>query len=295
MISSERARGVVSLIALALGFGAIALFGRFLGDYSFTPLPQLYLAYGVGFIVSLFLFGRTLSVSRLTKLSQRDWLIMFSRVIIGYLIGGSLYRASLVLTKISNVTFIQSIPVAAIFGFVLFKEKFTVSKALLLVLSYVGVIIISVKDYSSILSVGKGELFSLISAVLFSFSYVARKWQSDSLNDGEISQILLFLGFVILLGVSLLTGETLPRENFSLGVAGAIFVSGFLNATNIFLINYGFRRVEAVLASNILTIEAVFALILALVFYHEFPSLIELAGGILILGSVIQMNRLERS
>ena len=73
----------------------------------------------------------------------------------------------------------------------------------------------------------------------------------------------------------------------------SVVLTGFFNAINIYLINYGFRHVKAVLASNILTLESVFALILAFIFYRELPTLKEFLGGVLIIGSVVQMNRLE--
>ena len=63
---------------------------------------------------------------------------------------------------------------------------------------------------------------------------------------------------------------------------------------NIYLINYGFRHVHAVLASNILTLESVFALVLAIIFYRESPNLKELVGGIIIIASAIGMNRVEK-
>lgn len=289
----EKAKGVSALVTLALGFALIALFGRYLGG-QFTPLQQLYIALGVGFIASLFTFHNSLSWSRLKKIPIRDWLIMLSRVVVGYLIAGTLYRASLNLTKISNVTFIQSIPTGAFIGFLLFKEKMTLSKVLLVGLAYIGVVLISIKDYSSIFSVGQGEIFSLISAILFALSFASRKWQTEFLSDKEIAQILLFLGFVILAGTSFIQGEKLPISGWGIGVISAFLITGLFNAINIFLINYGFKRVDNVLASNILTLEAIFALVMAFIFYHEFPSFKELMGGLLIIGSVLFMNRLEK-
>lgn len=220
---------------------------------------------------------------------------MVFRIIIGYLIGASLYRTSLTLTKITNVTFIQSIPFAAVFGWLIFKEKFTLPKFLLVVLAYIGVIIISVKNLSASFSLGRGELFSLISSAAFSLSYVSRKWQSDYLNDKEISQILLFLGTLVLFITSLLKGEKLPLISWQGVALLSIFLTGLFNTINIYLINFGFKNVKAVLASNILTLESIFALILAFIFYKELPTLREFFGGILIVGSVIQMNRLKDS
>lgn len=285
-------KGVLALILLSFGFGMIAITARYLSFY-YTLFQQLYLSIGVAFILSLFIFPKSLNLKRIKAIPQKDWVIMLFRVIIGYLLGASLYRESLTLTKISNVTFIQSIPFAAVFGFILFKEKFTFKKLLLLLVAYLGVLLIAIKDYSSIFTFGKGELFSLASSALFSLSYVSRKWQTDFLNDKEITQILLFVGTIVLFTASLINGESLPTINWQRVLLLAIFFTGFFNTINIFLINYGFKNVKAVLASNILTLEAIFALILAFIFYRELPNLKELLGGALIIGSVIQMNRLE--
>ncbi len=62
---------------------------------------------------------------------------------------------------------------------------------------------------------------------------------------------------------------------------------------SIFFTNYGFEQIKTSIASNILTLEMFFAVLIGLVIYQEVPSLKEIIGGVLILFSVIQMNRLE--
>lgn len=290
-IPVDQWRGILSLIALAFGFGVIAITSRYLSSH-FTLFQQLYLSLGVAFIVSLFIFEKTLTIKKLKNISQKDWLIMLFRVVIGYLLGASLYRESLILTKISNVTFIQSIPFGAVYGWLIFKEKFTFPKLFLLSIGYVGVILIAIKDSSVGFRFGTGEVLSFISTALFALSYVSRKWQSDILSNQEITQILLFMGTIVIFLVSFLNGEKLPVIPLQGILLISLFFTGFFNAINIFLINYGFKNVKVILASNILTLESVFALFLAFVFYRELPNLKELVGGVLILGSVIQMNRL---
>lgn len=286
-------KGVLALVTLAFVWGLIAILGRYLGGY-FSLFQQLYLIFGIAFVFSLFLFERTLTIHRLKQIPLRDWFIMGYRVFLGYLIGASLYREALLLTKISNVAFIQSIPFTALLGWILLKEKFTWTKLLLLLLAYIGVVTIAVKDFSSPFNIGVGELFSLISTGLFAFSFVSRKWMNNFLNDKEITQILLFLAFVVFFLASIIFEEK-QFTNWTGVLLVITLFAGFLNVINIFLINYGFKNVKAVLASNILTLEALFALILAFIFYRELPTLKELFGGILIIGSVIQMNRLEEN
>jgi len=292
MDDSKHTKGVVSLILLTFGFAVIAITARYL-SYHFTLFQQLYLSLAVAFIFSLFLFKTNFSFSKIKKIPKKDWVITLVRVVIGYLIGAPLYREAIVITKISNVTFIQSLPFAAIFGWILFKEKFTFLKFFLVLLAYFGVILIAIKDYGSTLSFGRGEIFSLVATALFALSFLMRKWMSDTLNDKEITQILLLLGTVSLFIISISLGEKLPVINWSLLLFVSIFFTGLFNAVNMFFINYGFKNVKAVLAGNILTLEAIFALILAFIFYKELPTLKELIGGFLIIGSVIQMNRIK--
>ena len=66
-----------------------------------------------------------------------------------------------------------------------------------------------------------------------------------------------------------------------------------INVFNTYLTNYGFQKIEAVLASNILTLEALFAVILGFVFYREVPLIKDLFGGVVIISAVIAMNKLE--
>jgi len=285
-------KGVIALVMLAFGFGLTAIITRYMSEY-LTVFQQLTVALGSAFLFSMVIFPRSITLHRLRKISRRDWGILLFRVCIGYLLATSLYRASITLTKISNVTFIQSIPFAAIYGWVLFKEKFTIKKFLLLMIALGGVVLISIQDYSSLLSFGKGEIFSFISSALFALSFVSRKWQTDFLNDKEVAQILLFLGTIALVIITVIRGELLPPVDWQWLLIVSVVLTGFFNAINIYLINYGFRHVKAVLASNILTLESVFALILAFIFYRELPTLKEFLGGVLIIGSVVQMNRLE--
>jgi drug/metabolite transporter (DMT)-like permease len=292
MNGDKSSKGVVALVFLSFGFGLIAITVRYLSGY-FTLFQQLYLTIGLAFVFSLFIFPRTLSLKRLKQIPIKDWIIIFLRTLAGYTLGTSLYRESLNLAKIANVAFVQSIPFAGLFGWILLKEKFTWKKLTLLMLAYLGVIIISVNNSSSILTIGKGELIAFISSALFGLNYVMRKWQTNFLNDKELTQILIFLGAIIFFILSLISGEKLPVISLQWLLIVSLVTTALLNVSNVFLISYGFKNVKAVLASNILTLESIFALILAFIFYHEFPTIKELFGGIIIIASVIQMNRLK--
>lgn len=199
-------------------------------------------------------------------------------------------------TKYSNVSFIGGLPIVELFGFILLKEKFTLQKALYVALGFVGVLLIAVQDYSNIFNWGQGEIFALIASVSFAISYIARKWQSDLLNNKEIAVIIFFISTMLLIPTSFLLGEGMPN------LAGLPYISmvvliiaGLFNVINLFLTNYGFQKIEAVLAGNLLMLEVVFAIALGFMFYGEIPLFKELLGGLLVVISAYQMNKLSSS
>ena len=102
----------------------------------------------------------------------------------------------MLLTKISNVAFIGTIPMTAILGFVILKEKLTVPKALLIALSFVGVLSISLKG-SFQLSFGLGELLAICSSVFIALGMIMRKWEDDYFNTFEASLLVIFFAFFL--------------------------------------------------------------------------------------------------
>ena len=181
----------------------------------------------------------------------------------------------------------------AILGFLLLHEKPSLKKIALILFAFAGVLLISVQDYSNLLSWGTGEVLTLISTIFFSLSYIARKWQSNLLNNKELTVINFLVAFIVVFLVSLIKGDGLPTTGWNWQLLLAVIGAGIFNIFNVFLTNYGFQKVEAVLASNILTLESAFAVILGFMFYQEIPATRELIGGLIIILGAIAMNQLE--
>jgi drug/metabolite transporter (DMT)-like permease len=289
---TNKEKGVLSLILLALVFASMGLFARYLST-GFLLFQQVYLRMFAAFVVGYFVFRKEVDLSKFKKLSIKDWGIIILRAVSYSLFGIILFTQAIIITKYSNVSFIGSLPMTAVLGFILLREKFTTKKFLMVLLAFVGVLLISVRDYSNILDWGQGEVLTLVSTVFFSLSYIARKWQSNLLNNKELTVINFLVAFLVVFLVSILKGDGLPTTGWQWGLFWAVIGSGIFNILNVFLTNYGFQKVKAVLASNILTLESFFAIILGFFFYREIPLIKDLFGGLVIIASVIAMNKLE--
>ena len=77
------------------------------------------------------------------------------RAISYWVLAAGAMTMSLLITKVSNVMFIQALPATAILGTLFFHEKITIRKTMLIIFSFVGVLMVSVNDISGLVHWGK--------------------------------------------------------------------------------------------------------------------------------------------
>ncbi len=260
----------------------------------FSTFQQVYLRVGVGFLFSLFIFGSGINFKKLIKLPLKEWGILIFRALSYYVLGVGFFTIAINITKYSNVYFIAAMPLIAFFGVLIFKERMTLKKLLFILTAFMGVLLIGVDDFSKIFEWGRGEVLALISEIAFAIAFITRRWQSNILTNKEITQLMLLIAFLLLIGTSFFLGEGLISFEWNLATFLVVMASGLSNTFFVFLSNYGFKHVKALIANNIMMLQAVFALILGFVIYKEIPILKELVGGLIVILSAIAINSLER-
>ncbi len=290
---SDKDKGVLSLILLAFIFASMGIFARYLNE-EFTVLQQTYLRVFVAFVLGLIIFYKSIHFKKLKQITFKEWSVLIFRSITYYLIGVTFISEAFITATYSNATVISVLPITAVFGFIFLKEKITHAKIFYIILGFMGVILIAVKDYSHIFAWGHGEIFALFASIFFALSWIARRWHSNLLNNQEIAIIIFFISSILLFVTSLLFQEGLPSissyTNFMILI---IVIAALFNVANLFFTNYGFQKLQAVLAGNLLMLEVLFALLIGMAFYGEFPTLIEFLGGVLIVFSAYRMNKIN--
>lgn len=289
---TEKSKGVLAVLGIAFLWSLLALLPRYLST-SLEIFQQTYLRFVFASVFIWLLFRRRISFQKIFSLGRRDWWPIFWRSVFYYLLGVSLFTKAIVITKISNVSFIGALPLTAIIGLAFFKEKISRQQAGLIVLSFFGALIISVQDWAKIWVFGFGEVLAFLSAFCVSLGMLIRKWETNKLNNMETSWLVMSLAAIMVFLVSLISGEGLPVNNWSVGVLGALILGGLFNAALVNLITYGISRVSAILANNLFQLEAPLTMIMAILVFREFPSLKEFTGAGIIFLSAYLMNRLE--
>lgn len=287
---NDRFRGVIAAIALALVFASMGIFARYLST-DFTLLAQTYLRIGLAFVIGAAIFARTTHWANYVKLTIGEWGILTLRAVSLY--GGVLlFSYALIIGNYSNVAFAASLPLLPLFGYFLFKEKLTIQIVGYVLLSFAGLALIAVTDWSSF-SFGYPEALGALSVLLFDISYIARKWEGTTLTSRESAMGIFAIGAVLMFLTSFAVGEGLPTfAGLGFDIVIALIIAAILNLLNLTLTNYVFTALTATLAGALLALETVFSLGISVLLYAEIPTMIQLFGSALILASVYKINQL---
>jgi drug/metabolite transporter (DMT)-like permease len=279
-------RGLVAVTVLAAIYGLTAVLARFLAS-GLGVFEQWYLRYGIGFVFAAVIFRKQISYRKFLRLPRGEWLLLVFRSIIGTVLAVSLYTLASEKAKIGPVAFMQVLPSPALFGVLLLHEKISWQRAALVVTSFLGAAVVAVNSFHDLAGFNIGEMYSLVSGVLFGLFLVTRKWHSDLLNNYELTMAIAGLGFAMdyVLSLVLYRRAIIPASRWTMSFALVLLAAGLLVTVIQFLINYGFEHVSAVVAGNVLSLEQIFG---------ELLDGREIAGGLIILASVILMNQLAR-
>lgn len=288
-MKSLLSKGIIGLVIASFFYGIQGIFIRFIG----TDFGVFYPFAIRGFIIAGILFILLYLNKTYKKIESRDYkwfLLMPISGVVSFIIIFIAYN-NIAIGTVLFVYYAGLVISGFISGYLLFKEKLNKVKVLSLALSLAGLFLV----FST--SILQKELFYLIitfiSGVASSFWFIFSK----KISSYPFSQILAvdsLVAFIISLSLSVLLKEHLSFPSLSIqwiSVFGLTAVS--LGA---FLLSiYGFRFLQAQIASLVLLLEVIFGIFLAWIFFTEVPTAQVLLGGTLILvGSALPNLSFEK-
>lgn len=270
-------------VALLVVASAYALFGpvnRLLSVYLAT-YQQVYLRVLVALLLTLPLIDERRLREVLRTFGPREWMLLFIRAFAGYVVGVGLFVLAVNHTTVANVAFICALPLTSVWGVMLYGERIRVSTCVGLALALCGLTAVSLGELSDPFSWGRGEFYALISAAGFSFALISRRMHRGQVGNRELTILYLAAGFLVTFGLSLAAREPL-RIPHAWDLYLTLALGALLVATVTLLQNFAFEHVSGSLSGAILASEAFFALLFAWLIFDEFPSFVQIGGGILI-------------
>jgi drug/metabolite transporter (DMT)-like permease len=258
---------------------------------SFATWQQVYLRLLVAAVLALIVFRKGLGSSFWSQITPRDWVIYVLRSFAAFTVGIGFVTVAVQHTQISTVSFISSVPVLALFAWVMFRERVKPDVLVVIAISFVGLGLITNFDLANF-RLGLGELSAIICLVGFDISYVMARMHNPKFSNYQNTAVLLLIGWVPLLILSLLSHEKLPTHVGLIAWIG-LAASAIMNLTGLYLVNYVFSNLKAHVAGNILLLEGVFAMIVGFVLYGEALTVHELIGAAIIIVSAYAVGSLE--
>lgn len=260
-----------------------------------ATFAQISLRFGsLAIIMAFWLSLRKNKSISLLRINLKDWIVAGGRGVVNIL-AIYLFIESLKLTTYGNVYLIQAVPFVSLYGWIILKERITSLKIAAVVLSFLGVAMLSVQNING-LRFGTGELYSLISGLLFSVFFVSRKYVSKKLNDEQVMWTTFVgsaLTSLVLIWVSGENKEVIYRSLDKIGVIWLV-----LNTLISLIVNWGitvgFDRLEAVVAGVIYSLETPIAVLFGLLFLGESIDTKGAVGMVLVLLSIIILNDYDR-
>ena len=214
--------------------------------------------------------------------------LIFFSVFMGFFVYGFLYLALDLSTLIAPIIIgtQMAVPFGLILSLFILKENISFKIWILIFLSFIGIIILAYDP-----RFGK-ELLGLMAIIIMAFFYALANILSRFLKDIDImSQIgwHCIIGFILLIFCSYIF-EGNPIENlFPINyramitvIHASLFVS-LIGHGGLFYL-YKFYPVSAVLPFY--SLFPVFGIIMTFLIFQEIPSIFELVGGIIVVGSV---------
>jgi drug/metabolite transporter (DMT)-like permease len=240
---SDQTKGALAIVVMTFAFATMAVFARFLNEANFSLFEQVYLRLAIAFVVGGFIFRKDIRIKKYLTLNKKDTLILIFRALSMYL-GVVLFTEAVIHTKLANASVVAFFPLLPFLAYIFLKESLGIKKILFILLSFIGVVLIALQDIR-FTGVGYGEICAFMSMVLFDFSYMATRWQSNYLNNKETTLAMFFIASVSLFVVSILIGE-IHQDLFSFNTASLVILilSGVTNIITLLLTNYGLQKVN---------------------------------------------------
>lgn len=269
-----------SLIEIHLAvflFGVAGLFGKLLS------LPAMIIVLGRVVFSSIFLLIILLYLKKEIKLSKRRH--YFYLAVMGVILAvhwSTFFMSIQVSTVATGLIAFSTFPVFATFlEPYFFKERIKLSDIIIAFITFIGVVLV-VPEFQLGNSTTQGVLWGLISGFTYAIlSMLNRKYVREYSSSviafyEQITAAIVLTPFMFLQRTAVQ-----PRDILLLILLGTVFT-----AVSHSLFISGLKNIKTQTAGIISSLEPVYGIIFAAVLLSEIPSLREILGGIIILGSV---------
>ena len=252
-------------------------------------VQQLFFRLTLASVLSYIFFARDSSPNLLTK---RDWIIIFLRILFGWILGVSFWVLACKETTLARAALFSSLPSAPLWAHSILSEKLSRTDILRVLIALCGVLIVSGNFYDMALIVntlGAGDYYAMIAGILISFSATLSKMHRQQIPSISLTRITLvssalFFGLWSLMRGSMIKSEV-PLTDFMLLAASALQL---IASSSLWF--YLLRRCRLMVISNISALEPCISGVFGYILFAEPVHSHLILGGSLIVCSTLRFS-----
>ena len=285
---------ILVLIA-GISWGMIGVFTKAIDALGFTEMQMLFVK-GVLATAVLFLITFLKDRSQLKLKNWKDIRYFVGTGIISFTFFSWAYMKAVNLTSlgVAAVLLYTAPTFVMLFSILLFGEKMTKTKGIVLLMTFVGCILVTGLLEGGAAFTWQGIAIGLASGVGYALYSI---FGTYAIRAGYGSLTISFYTFLLAtITMTFLTEPVMVVTQISEMGQWPLAISFALLTTVVPYLSYtkGLSGLPASKASVTATIEPVVAAILGIVVFHEGVSMLKLTGIVLVLSSVVVMSRQEQ-
>ena len=285
---SNKTKGILCLVFSALLYSTMSVLIRLLNAGGLPPMTQVFSRYIFAFMAAAVFFF--LARKEKIKLAKKDIPLLLITTIFCYALTNLFFTYGIIYTLVSNALFLfySYAILTPVLAFFLLKEKLNKWNLISILLCLVALFMLF--QPNALPTWKLGAVFAILSALGQALYFVFRRKLS---NYSAVFMMFAntLVGVIVLGSMSLIfensfySGGEIAQVSSSTWLISILF--GLINFGAWFLMTRGFEMFKSSSGSMILLIENVFAILFALTFFGEVPTLVTVVGGILVLSASI--------
>jgi len=290
MQMSSNTKGILLVMASALAVSNVYIFSK-------AALGEIHLAqfgtywFGLGIIWNLlfiFIFKRNIDFR---SIPHKSW---WALLLIALLEMAGTTFFFLAINTVENpavVSFLANINplLVGLLGFLILKERFNKIEITGMAITLLGAALISFKSKGSINHLFlPGTEYVFIAGIIYAFSNVVAKTQIKKIHTSILALSRVVMLFLLSLSGMVYLGLSfhIPQSAFGNIAIGSV-LGPFLTATLGYL---ALKHIEISKASMVGSIRSLFVLIGAYLYFGNFPTEIQIIGGVLTMSGVVLIS-----
>jgi drug/metabolite transporter (DMT)-like permease len=283
-MENKRPLGIFLICISAASFGAMPIFAKLAYQSGTNPISVLFLRFGIAALLMHLCIG----LSKMTYPRACSLVYLFLMGAVGYMGQSFCYFTALTKIPAGLVAILLYLypALVTIWCMLFLKEVITKQKIIALILALTGTFLVIEIQFSANWF---GILLGFGAAVIYSIYIVAGSRVMRSIDAFPASAVIITSAGMVYAGLVSLQGLHLPQSALGWIMVLAIAVVSTVVAIVTFFA--GLKRIGAVNASMISTLEPPVTVALAILLLDEKLTFVKLIGGLLVIGAAFMLAR----